>query len=136
MTFQEARDVICGIFFQAWKPLGFPVVWTDVPSEVPTGQTVWSRVVIRHEWAEQGSLGDFQGKKRWDRSGTVFCQIFSPVGEGSKTLYDVAQIVVDAFQASRHPNVWFRNIQLNEAGSDGAFEQINVTANFQYDDVR
>lgn len=136
MTFDEARDIILGFFKAAWDPKGFPAVWTDVPGSAPTSETVWARATIRHATGRQASLSDDQGAKRWSRTGTVYIQVFAPVGDGSKAGYDAAQLVVDAFQAARHPNVWFRDVRMSEAGTSGAFEQLNVLATFSYDDVR
>lgn len=135
MTFDEARDVMLTTFLTAWKPLGFPVVWTDVPGSVPNGSTVWARVVLRHATGGQGSLSGDTGKKRWRRAGTLFVQVFSPVGDGSSAGYSAAQTVVDAFQSAKDC-VWYRNIRMNEIGADGSFEQFNVLVDFTYDEVR
>ena len=136
MTFDEARDIILGVFKAAWDPTGFPAVWTDLPGSAPTSETVWARATIRHATGAQASLAGENGARRWARTGTVYIQVFAPVGDGSKAGYEAAQIVVNAFQASRHENVWFRDVRMNEVGTSGAFEQLNVLATFSYDDVR
>jgi len=136
MTFDEARDIILGVFKAAWDPTGFPAVWTDLPGSAPTSETVWARATIRHATGAQASLAGENGARRWARTGTVYIQVFAPVGDGSKAGYEAAQIVVNAFQASRHENVWFRDVRMNELGTSGAFEQLNVLATFSYDDVR
>lgn len=136
MTFDEARDIILKVFKDAWDPTGFPVTWTDVPGSAPTSETVWARATIRHATGAQASLAGENGARRWARTGTVYIQVFAPVGDGSKAGYEAAQIVVNAFQASRHENVWFRDVRMNEVGTSGAFEQLNVLATFSYDDVR
>lgn len=136
MTFDEARDIILGVFKAAWDPTGFPAVWADVPGSASTSETVWARATIRHATGRQASLAGADGARRWSRTGTVYIQVFAPVGDGSKAGYEAAQIVVNAFQASRHSNVWFKDVRMNEAGTSGAFEQLNVLATFSYDDVR
>ncbi len=137
MTFDEARDVMVGVFYSAWKALApAPVVWTDVPEDVPETETEWARVTVRHATGGQGSLAGADGAKRWDRSGTLFVQVFAPVGDGSTRAYSAAQLVANAFQDARGLSVWFRNIRINEVGTSGAFEQINVLVDFTYDDVR
>lgn len=135
MTFEEARDEMFATFLNAWKGKGFPVVWTDVPADVPSSETVWARVVLRHANGGQGSLSGDTGVKRWRREGTLFVQVFSPIGDGSSAGYNAAQTVVHAFQAARDC-VWYRNIRMNEIGANGAFEQINVLVDFTYDEVR
>lgn len=135
MTPVEARDEMLANFFAAWKELNYPVVWTDVPGDVPNAKTVWARVVIRHANGGQGSLSNEHGKKRWFKDGTIFIQIFSPVGDGSVAGYLAADAVMDAYKTARDC-VWYRNIRMQELGSDGAFEQINVLIDFSYDDVK
>lgn len=136
MTFDEARDEILGVFLAVWKPLGYPVVWTDVPADVPSTATVWARVTVRHATGRQASLAGEDGARRWNRTGTLYVQVFAPVGDGSASAYAAAQVVANAYQAARGLGVWFRNTRINEVGASGAFEQINVLTDFSYDDVR
>lgn len=136
MTFDEARDYILGVFKGVWDTTGFPAAWTDVPGSAPGSETVWARATIRHATGRQASLAGENGPRRYSRGGTVFIQVFAPVGDGSKAGYEAAQLVVNAYQAARHPNIWFRDVRMNEVGKDGAFEQLNVLATFSYDDVR
>ena len=136
MKFEEARDAIFKVFLDAWDATGYPVTWTDVASEINNSETVWARVVLRHADGGQASLGGEIGSKRWERSGILFVQVFAPVGDGSTAAYNAAQLVADAFQSVIGSDVWFRNVRINEVGSNGAFEQINVLVNFFYDDVR
>jgi hypothetical protein len=133
MTPIEARDIILGIFKAVWDPR--LALYTDVPGQVPTGEVVWARATIKHATGRQTSLGGPAGKKYTDR-GTVFVQVFAPVGDGSTACYAAAQEVRNAFRDANHPDVWFTNARLNEVGSAGGFDQINVTATFSYDDVR
>lgn len=136
MNFLEARDVMFGVL----KPLadagGWPVDWPDVPFEIPTSATVWCRATIQHNGGGQGSLSNESGVRRWERSGIYSIQVFAPVGDGSKAGYLAAQSVVDALQVASHANLWYRNIRMREVGVSGAFRQLNVTAEFEYDDVR
>lgn len=136
MTYDEARDIINTVFLNAWGATNFPVVWRDVPGSVPTSETPWARVTLRHATGRQASLAGESGAQRWERTGTVFVQIFSPIGDGSKKGYELAQLVTNAYQSARGSDVWFRNVRINELGSDGAFESFNVLADFSYDDVR
>jgi hypothetical protein len=136
VTFDEARDTILGIVKAAWSLTGYPIVWSDVPGEIPTSETVWARATIRHATGRQGSLHGANNTRRWNRTGTIFVQVFAPVGDGSTAGYIAAQSMADALQAAKDPDVWFRNVRMNEVGTSGAFEQLNVLADFSYDDVR
>lgn len=136
MTFQEAVDRILTVFKQAWDPTGYPAIYTDVGGAPPGHKTVWARAVVRHALGGQASLMGDDNVRRWERTGTVFVQVFAPIGAGSTSAYAAAQVVADAYQSARDPDVWFRNVRINEAGGQGAFQQINVLADFTYDDVR
>lgn len=136
MTPERAQDIILGVFKTAWDTTGFPAVYTDVPGEKPTSETVWARATIRHATGRQTSLAGDVGTRRFTDKGTVFVQVFAPVGDGSTACYAAARLVQNAFRDAKGLDVWFTDARMNEVGSDGAFEQINVLATFSYDDVR
>lgn len=142
-TFNEGRDNILKVFKDAWDILGHPAVYTDVAKETPDDMgdapsaTIWARATIRHADGFQSSLtGPLEGKKRHTNIGTVTIQVFGPLGDGSTAAYDAAQTVATAYRKASGNPVWFRRVRINEIGTRGAFSQINVLANFSYDDVR
>lgn len=136
MTFDEARDVMLAIVKAIWDPTGYPIVWTDVPDTVPTSETVWARATVRHSGGGQSSLSGEDGTRRFERTGTLFIQVFAPVGDGSTAGYGAAQTMINGLEDARNPSVWFKDILMQELGQYGSFEQINVQATFSYDDVR
>lgn len=137
ITISEARDIICKVFKDVWDATGYPVFYTDIPSAVPPSNCIWARVILRHGEGKQASLtGPANGEQRWCNEGTVFVQIFAPVGNGSSDAYDAAQIVLNAFRDASGLEVWFRKSRINEIGTSGAFEQINVLSDFTYDEIR
>lgn len=133
MTPNEARDIILGIFKDVWDPR--PAIYDDVGGKIPTSEGAWARATIRHANGNQASLGGI-GSRRFREEGTVIVQVFAPVGDGSTACYEAARLVQNAFRDARDPVVWFRDVRMNEIGSSGSFEQINVLATFSYDDVR
>lgn len=133
MTPEEAEDIILGIFKTAWDPR--PAVYDDDPGNIPTGEVVWARATIRHATGRQSSLAGAIGTRRFTDEGTVFVQVFAPVGDGSTACMAAAREVQNAYRDARS-RVWFRDVRLNEVGASGAFYQINVLATFSYDDVR
>ena len=141
-SFNEARDHMLKVFKDAWDPTGFPAIYPKKANEPDTGgdtpsANVWARATIRHADGFQASLtGPLEELKRHRRIGVVTIQVFGKVGDGSTAAYDAAQIVANAFEKSRDIPVWFRRVRINEIGTRGAFDQINVLANFTYDDVR
>lgn len=135
MTADQARDTILGVFKAAWDVLGFPATYTDVPGSTPTTETTWARVTLRHVTGAQSSLIGGLGVKRYTNKGFVWVQVFSPIGDGSVASYAASQSVVNAFRAA-NTAVLFRDVVAIEAGTEGAFERIDVKAFFEYDDVR
>lgn len=129
MTYEEARDEILTVFHNAWGAR--KAVYTDIPSEIPTSG-VWARPTLRHDSGGQGSLAGDQGKIQYDNGGVLFIQIFTPIGQGSNETYTLSQMLVSAYRAYKHPNLWFRNIRMQEVPSNGSFQQHNVMADFEY----
>jgi hypothetical protein len=125
------------VFKSVWDGTGHQATYTDVPATPPDSNSVWARAILRHATGAQASLsGPINGATRWNNGGTVFIQVFGPVGDGSSAAYDAAKIVADAYKGARNLSVWFRNVRINEVGTRGAFEQINVLADFSYDEIR
>lgn len=136
-TFEQARDEMLAVFKAAWDTTGHYAAYPDRPEEKPKGADPWARVTVRHAVGEQGSLANHEGRRRWERRGTLFVQIFTPSGEGLSRSDTLAKIVVDALEGKSTPRgVWFRNTRINEVGPDGDWYQVNVLADFIYDEVK
>ena len=141
ITLNEARDEMFGILQAMWIAPTFDPAnlrWSDVAGDTPSLPVLWARGTIRHATGGQASLsGPVNGCVKFERKGTLFVQVFSPVGNGLTAAYDAAQLVANAYE--KPPGgltVWFRNVRINEIGTRGDFEQINVLADFIYDDAR
>ena len=139
-TFNEANNEILAAFKAAWDTTGFVVAYENVKSQdtvPPSGSAPWARVTLRHTFGDQASLASVGGVRRWRRDGLVTVQIFIPLGEGLSEGYSLAKTVVDAFEGTATASsVWFRNVRVNEVGSDGEWYQVNVLADFTYDEVK
>ena len=134
MTFDEACDTMQTVFKTVWDPR--VAVYPDVPGSVPPQDAVlWARVNIKHAVGRQGSLTGGLGTTVWERRGTLWIEVYAPVGDGLKAGRDAAQEIVNAYQAERS-GIWYRNIRMVEMGTDGAFERFDVKADFEYRDVR
>lgn len=136
-TFAVANDEILTLFKTAWDAIGHDAIYENVAGDPPTTAAPWARVTVRHFPGGQASLSDDAGAKRWTRNGLITVQIFVPTGEGKAEAYALAKVVADAYEGKRTPsNVWFRNVRPNEIGPDGAWFQLNVLAEFTYDEVK
>lgn len=134
MTTQEAIDAMCKVFLDVWGTDN-PIVWSDFNARPATQNTPWARVILRHVDGRQSSLAGGLGTQRYDSSGVLTAQIFTPVGRGQTECYELATKVRNAFQDAKL-DVWFRNVRLNERGASGNFNQIDVRMDFIYDEVR
>ena len=137
ITYDQGRDAILAPFKAVWVDgLNYPAQYTDRNGgEPPTTQTPWARAIVRHVNGNQASLSCENGQARWGSQGTLYIQVFAPIGDGSKAAYDAAQALAQAYRGTRSDLVWFRNIRINEVGTSGAFEQVNFICEFQYDDI-
>lgn len=134
MTTQEAIDAMCKVFLDVWGTDN-PIVWSDFNARPATQNTPWARVILRHVDGRQSSLAGGLGTQRYDSSGVLTAQIFTPVGRGQTECYSLATKVQNAFRDAKL-DVWFRNVRLNERGASGNFNQIDVRMDFIYDEVR
>ena len=140
--YTEGVDYILSVVLDAVRPHGWPLLFQDTASDPDRGGSapsapVWLRATIRHGDGFQSSLtGPLEAKKRHTQEGVVIIQIFAESGDGGKAAYDAAQIVSTALKKSRDIPVWFRRVRINNVDSKGPYDQINVLADFSYDDVR
>lgn len=135
MNVEAARDEMLAVFRDAWLAQSLPitsVAWPDLPFEVPASGP-WARVTLRHATGGQSSLAGASGALMYTQTGTIFVQVFAPLGDGSKTSLGLAQAVVNAYRSAKG-SVWYRNTRLKEIGASGAFDQTNALADFTYDD--
>lgn len=122
------------IFKACWDTTGYPAVYSDVGGA--PGNTAWARVTLRHATGGQSSLAGADSTRRWTQTGTLTAQVYAPKGDGLSEAYRLAELVVNAYRDARGGSVWYRKPRMREAGSSGAFEQINVLVDFSYDETR
>lgn len=133
-----ARDEIYAVLKTAWDaqtPPVPPMIYPDTIGEPPaTG--AWARATIRHAFDEQASFAEL-GSRRYTSSGILIVQIFAQVALGYATLDPLIDVVKNAFRGATTPGgIWFRNARVVEVGRDGPWEQVNVLADFEYDQIQ
>lgn len=145
MNHQEARAEIKALFATAMLA-GAPTValfYDDEPQDAPDAARgasniigSWIRFIIRHEERFMAAFTP-DATKRYTSVGTVTAQIFSPRGDGLKVGGDAAMVVRNAFEGKDTPGgAVFKNVRIREIGSSGTWYQINVLADFTYDEMR
>ncbi len=133
MTREEAKDIMLG-HVKAALPIGVVALWPDTPQSIPSGES-WVRPTIRHAGGGQASLAGAMGARKFRHYGVLIVQCFTPVGDGMKSSDSLVQSFLTYFEAINSSPVWYRNIRAIEIGKDGAAEQVNFMAEFQYDNI-
>lgn len=145
-----ARDEMQARFYDDWRskaPLvwsgGVPRVLWDAKEEKdkakrPRADEPWARVSVQHNINPQRAFGE-PGNRRFERLGIIMVQVFSPMSlEQSVTLAEGLGIIArDAFEGKDTPGgVWFRNTRMQEVGPSDPWWQLNVSAEFTYDELK
>lgn len=132
MNREEAKDIMMSHVAAALP--GVVILWPDIPQQIPTGEQ-WVRPVIRHATGGQASLANQNGIRMFRHAGVLMIQCFTPVGDGTLSSDKLVQALLDYFETNRLSPIWYRNIRAMEIGKDGAAEQVNFLAEFQYDNI-
>lgn len=146
----QARDEIQALFNNAWTantPAVTPgnyvpqVRWDGVPenpNESPPNDACWARFKLNHNNSVQSTLGQ-KGARRFTRSGVLAVQVFAPIDGGGFSLAEKLAIIArDCYEGQATVSgVWFRTVTIKEIGPDpGGWFQMNVTATFEYDEIK
>ena len=137
-TPEQATDTVYGAFNAAWSTNPtYPVIWPNkTPETEPAKQgNPWAFVRAAHKSGRQISLAGVDGKKIWERKGQFFCEIYTPSGEGTQRAYALAKLVESVFAGKSLDSVRFRSIQIKEGGIHGNWFLVNVTVEFEYDEI-
>lgn len=146
MSYANISDAVtemCDKFRLAWVddehdiPLPADYPGTEFDVKELTNRNMWARWRCNHGFAGQGSLAGGNGARRWDRSGTITVQVFTPQNAGVTGAYQAAEKVVNAYQGQRTPgDAWFRDVRINEVSGEansGLWYQLNVLIDFEYE---
>lgn len=141
----EMAEMLAGGWASAdWAGLGLgaapKIYWEGRESQSPpSADEHHARFFIRHAGGQQGSLSDHIGRQKWDRFGTLMVQCFGTLsgGNGLEAATLMATIAQRAYQGKTSQGcIWFRKVSIEEVGPSGGWYQVNVTATFEYDEVR
>lgn len=139
LTVAQARDEMLTLITAAWTANagGLPLFYDDRPGEPPTNGTGWARVNIQHNLGAQSTISNPIGNNLFRRDGLLTVQIFAPIGKGLSQADALAKVALDAFEGKSTPNgVWFRKVRMREIGPDKSWFNVNVYAEFNYDEAK
>lgn len=143
LTLAQARDAVGLLINTAWiaapASSAIPMLWDNVKGDKPgeDGTTTqagpFARTTVRVTEAAQIT----QGRRRFQTTGTVTVQIFTPFGDGHTLGDELVQIVLDTLRGhvGGTDGLWFFDMAPAEIGIDGPWFQINVGASFRFQEL-
>lgn len=140
-TRTQARDDVAALIKAVTDTVsGFVTIYDDTRQEIPKQDAdplpSWARVLIRHVASPQVSLSNVTNKRIYETSGLVTVQLFTPGHDGLTASDSLSTQLVSAFRGVSTSNgVWFKNVRSAEIGSSGPWFQVNVLAEFEYDEI-
>ncbi len=136
LTFKEATDDMNAIMKTVSDAEAFVVHWANRKTPRATTDGAFVEFMIRHAGGQQDTLGGI-GSRSFIRVGTAVARVFTQTGKGLSSAYDLAKSIVDAYEGVHSPNgVWFRNVRIQEMGTDGNFFELQVLIEFEYNETK
>jgi len=134
-----ATDAACALFNEAWAdrtPVEWPNLVVDAgAAPLSQGNVPWARVSVLHGGGSQSSLGP-EGGRLFEGHGQVVVQVFVPAGKRGLVDADaLASAAVSAFRGKTRDGVRFEQVGARTIGNDGPWYQVNVTADYEFDEV-
>ncbi len=137
LTHEAAVDELTTVITDAWTPTTHLIILPDEDKDKPATQTPWAQVVIRHAGGGQRTLSGNSNSRMFNRIGIAIIMVFTPIGNGLQESYQLAKVLTDAFEGKSTPGgMWFREVRIDEIGRSGTYQQLNVIAEFTYDEIK
>lgn len=140
LTFDQANDEILAVVKTALDSQSIAedyIFWESVAGDRQTDRNPFFQIFLRHRTGRNAGFPSATGSAMYRREGDVTVQLFFAGRRGLSAAYVSAKVFADAFEGQSTPGgVWFRNTRMNEIGKDGDFNQVNVVAEFLYDEIK
>lgn len=140
LTRTEARDDMMAVVNTALTgyDANFNIQWADDDSEKrPKDRTAFAEVGVYHTAGHQATMGTVATGRTFRRYGYLEVLVHTPEGDGFTLADELATIVHDALEGiTTTGGVIFRNVRAVEEGKSGSFHVTNVTADFEYDQIK
>ena len=131
VAFKADMDTNLPLVKQAYENREF-----DPDKEFPTATDAdaFVRINMQHTPGNAGNAG--LGNRYFRREGIIIVQCFTRANTGRVLSNAVVDAVLLFFEKTSVPGIWFRGQSPSEAGDDGSWYQVNVSAEFTYDTLR
>lgn len=138
-TIEQARDQMLALVKAVADANSVVVVWegtaVDKPPDGP--QVSWARAGVRHFLRRQTTLSGSTGTRLYTSTGLLLVSLFTPTWEGLEEADRLSALFRNAVEGvSTAGGVWFRNARTTEMGLDGSWWRTDVSADFEYDEIR
>ncbi len=128
-TIVEASTAIQSRFIDQWGATT-EIAYDNKEVDVK-GLDEWVRLSVRSMGSGQESLGP-TGSRKFEYKASVFVQIFTELGTGTKRSNELAQMVRDIFEGVGFSDMRVDAVDVREIGTDGKWYQINTEGNVTY----
>lgn len=134
----EVKEALYAAFVAGWSGQTAPYTFDNEEFDSSSRDT-FVRVAVRFFDSTLGALGGpgVSGQRKYTRNGAVFVQCFCREGKGSRPADLLAEAASDIYEGNTFLSSQIRinDVPVTEIGPDGeGFYQINVEANFEYDE--
>lgn len=134
-SLNQARERIYQHFATAW---GSTSAFTfENEKFAPPSGAAWVRLSVRHRVRGQETLGP-AGNRKFESFGAVIVQVFTPLDNGTAAADTLAELVRTTFEGKvllpEHIRVYA--VGVREVGPSDEWHQVNVEAEFQYDETK
>jgi len=137
-TRSQARDQILALAKAVVTANSLTAFWDKVGGDPPDDEPAksWARINLRHGPRVQGNLAGSGATRRYTSVGLLTIQVMVPSDASIGTDDSLASQFVAAYSGKTTTGgVWFRNVRGVDVGVDGAWNQTNVYAEFEYDEI-
>jgi hypothetical protein len=135
----EATDSICECLNTAWAnrtPIEWPNVASTTGTKLSDGNDAYLSFHVLHENSDQRSLGEVGGRV-FTREGQFITQIFVPAGKrGLDESSLLVKATLDAFEGITFGGVRFHQVGAKTVGLKDNWFQVNVSGNFEFDEMK
>ena len=134
----EIRNTVYG-FWNAGPPTqGVKFIFPDKEDGRPTdGTSPWAELAFSDSLSQVGGFAAEGQRRLYERFGTLTLAIYTPRGDGYTLGHSLARVVTEGLEAYCSSNgVIFRKVLAARIGRSGNYSQINVTAEYEYNESR
>lgn len=143
VNLSDADREMAELFRVAWEvTAGYDCEWPNHKALDPGEDDTWARWNLDYAGGRQSTFAK-NGQRKFEKTGLVYVNVFTPLGAGLADARDASQIAIFAYEGKRTPSdVWFRNVRIESeghgrgGGRNKSWWTTLVVAEFTYEHLR